>query len=395
MKNNYPTLFVEINDTEFIFVVSDETDNHPKILYHQTIPLETVNNQKIFDHSLYLDIFKKNIFLVENKLKIIFKEVVLILNNFNSSTINLSGLKKLNGSQLLKENVTYLLNSLKSKIQEIEDNKKIIHIFNSNFYLDKKPVINLPIGLFGNIYCHELSFFLINSNDYKNLKQLFSKSNLRLKKIISKSFIEGINIINDNSDINTFFKVKIGELTSQIIYFENSALKYVQSFEFGSDLVLKDISKIIGFKIEDLKYFLSNSNLNSISNDDLIEKKFFKDQNFRKIKKKLIKEIAEARIIEIAQLMLHKNINLKSFLKTKIPIFLELNDKINLECFESSYRLFFSDKENYKLNFYNNNSFEKIYENLNKLVQFGWNKEAVPVVQEKKSLVSRIFDYFT
>ena len=395
MKNNYPTLFVEINDTEFIFVVSDETDNHPKILYHQTIPLETVNNQKIFDHSLYLDIFKKNIFLVENKLKIIFKEVVLILNNFNSSTINLSGLKKLNGSQLLKENVTYLLNSLKSKIQEIEDNKKIIHIFNSNFYLDKKPVINLPIGLFGNVYCHELSFFLINSNDYKNLKQLFSKSNLRLKKIISKSFIEGINIINDNSDINTFFKVKIGELTSQIIYFENSALKYVQSFEFGSDLVLKDISKIIGFKIEDLKYFLSNSNLNLISNDDLIEKKFFKDQNFRKIKKKLIKEIAEARIIEIAQLMLHKNINLKSFLKTKIPIFLELNDKINLKCFESSYRLFFSDKENYKLNFYNNNSFEKIYENLNKLVQFGWNKEAVPVVQEKKSLVSRIFDYFT
>ena len=135
--------------------------------------------------------------------------------------------------------------------------------------------------------------------------------------------------------------------------------------------------------------------MNSISNDDLIEKKFFKDQNFRKIKKKLIKEIAEARIIEIAQLMLHKNINLKSFLKTKIPIFLELNDKINLKCFESSYRLFFSDKENYKLNFYNNNSFEKIYENLNKLVQFGWNKEAVPVVQEKKSLVSRIFDYFT
>ena len=50
----------------------------------------------------------------------------------------------------------------------------------------------------------------------------------------------------------------------------------MQSFEFGSDLVLKDISKIIGFKIEDLKYFLSNSNLNLISNDDLIEKNFLK-----------------------------------------------------------------------------------------------------------------------
>ena len=41
-----------------------------------------------------------------------------------------------------------------------------IQINNSKFYLDNKNYDNLPIGLFGDFYSHELSFTLINSNDY-------------------------------------------------------------------------------------------------------------------------------------------------------------------------------------------------------------------------------------
>ena len=55
--------------------------------------------------------------------------------------INLTGYKKLNGSQLGKDNVTYILNDLKTKLLEIEKNKSIIHIFNSNYLLDKKKLI--------------------------------------------------------------------------------------------------------------------------------------------------------------------------------------------------------------------------------------------------------------
>ena len=65
------------------------------------------------------------------------------------------------------------LNNLKSYINLIETKKNILHIFNSNFYLDNKKIDNLPIGLFGDFYSHELSFVLINSNDYKNLIQIF------------------------------------------------------------------------------------------------------------------------------------------------------------------------------------------------------------------------------
>jgi len=35
-----------------------------------------------------------------------------------------------------------------------------------------------------------------------------------------------------------------------------------------------------------------------------------------------------------------------------------------------------------------------MYNYINTLVQFGWKSEAVPVLQEKKSIITRIFDLF-
>ena len=97
--------------------------------------------------------------MIEQKTNFTFKEVILILDDFEFSYINLTGHKRLNGSQVLKENITYILNTLKSNINECEKNKKIIHIFNNKFNLDKKDINNIPIGLFGDFYTHELSFF--------------------------------------------------------------------------------------------------------------------------------------------------------------------------------------------------------------------------------------------
>ena len=35
----------------------------------------------------------------------------------------------------------------------------------------------------------------------------------------------------------------------------------------------------------------------------------------------------------------------------------------------------------------------KIYFNADKVVQFGWKKEAVPVILEKRSIIARLFDF--
>ena len=47
------------------------------------------------------------------------------------------------------------------------------------------------------------------------------------------------------------------------------------------------------------------------------------------------------------------------------------------------YELFFSDKNNFKLNIIEKDIFDDIYINTNRIVQYGWKKEALPISQEK------------
>ena len=162
------TLYLEINNSSYIFFVGEgDEQNNVKIAYELEIPLKGIEDFRISDlENIYITI-KENIYVIEQNFKHTFKEVIIILDNFNPTFLNVSGYKKLNGTQILRENITYILNNLKSYVNLIETKKTILHIFNSNFYLDNKKIDNLPIGLFGDFYSHELSFVLINSNDYK------------------------------------------------------------------------------------------------------------------------------------------------------------------------------------------------------------------------------------
>ena len=396
MQIESPFLIIEINKLNFIFIVGKTDDeNNFHLIEEIKIPISGINENKITELNSIINLIKENIFFIENKIDFTFKETIIILNNFECSLLNFSGFKKLNGMQLTKENITYILNSLKSKVDEIEKEKKILHIFNSKYLLDKKNVENLPIGLFGDFYSQELSFFLINKNDHKNLLNIFNTCNLKIKRIIYKGFIEGVELIKNNANLESFFQIKIEENNSQIIFFENSAIKYVQDFNFGSNIIIKDISKVTAMKVDIIKNFLINFDIaRDLKGNEFLEKEYFKNDNFRKVKKKLILEVAAARIKEISDVILFKNINIVNFLKKKSPLYLNISDQAHLINFKNYFLEYFSEEKKVEVNFLENNDIINIYQNAMKLVQFGWKKEAVPIIHEKKSLVSRFFDFF-
>lgn len=394
MSLNSPNLFVEINNHQFIFVAMKNDDQDEiKILQKNIVSIQGVHEKKITNFELVYKTIKNNIYQLEQNLDLVFKEVTLVINNFDCTLIGISGYKRLSGSQLAKENIAYIINSLKSKINEIENKKSILHIFNSKSVIDKKTTENIPIGLFGDFYSHELSFFCMNMNDCKNLHNIFKKCNLRVKKIISKNFIEGATIINNNPEVDTFFKIELNKNDAEIFFFENSSLKFCENFKFGTDLIIQDISKIIALDYDLVKNILvSLGDFKNQLEDDLIEKKYFNEKNFRKIKKSLIIDIAKARIQEIAEVIMLKNINFQSFKKKNVPIFLIIEDKKNLNNIEDIFKASFSKDSQFTLEITDKIILDKIYENAYKIVQYGWKREAVPIVNEKQSIISRFFN---
>ena len=393
MSDKYLNLYLEIKSSNFIFYVEEnDNQNNSKISYKLDVPVIGLEENRILDFEKVFDIIKKNIFLAEQNQKCTFKEIVLILSNFETSFTNLSGYKKLNGSQIVRENITYILNTLKFYIDQFEKKKTILHIFNSKFLLDDKKIENPPVGLFGDFYSHELSFSLIEKNDLKNLQNLFEKCNLRIKKILLKNYVKGVYISERHLDKDTFYFLEINANNSRIFYFENSCLKFEQSFKFGCEIILKDISKITLLKKETIEKILNEVEFNNkILDDELIDRKYFEKESFKKIKKKLILEIIKARINEILEIMIFKNINLQYYNKVPKALFFQLSASCNFQCIKRNYVNIFSQKGIIDLRDFDELSHENLVKTASKLVHFGWKKEAIPFTKTKKSLIARFF----
>lgn len=392
MNDKYFNLYLVIKSSHFIFYVVEIENNSAKIKYKLDVPTIGLKDNKISNFEKIFDSIKHNIYLIEQNQKHTFKEIILILNNFETSFVNISGYKKLNGSQILRENITYILNTLKIYVDKFEEKKKILHIFNSKFLLDSKKIENPPIGLFGDFYSHELSFSLIDKNDYKNLQNLFEKCNLRIKKVLLSNYIKGVFISKKNSDLDTFYFLEIDIDKSKIFYFENNCLKFEQSFKFGYDIIFNDISKITLLKKETIEKILNKIELNQTTlNEELIEKEFFKNENFKKIKKKLIFEIIEARINEILEIIIFKNINFQYCNKSPKPLFLQFSNEFNFKSIESIYKTILSQQGLPDVRHLDETSPESLLDTANKIVHFGWKKEAIPFTKTKKSLIARFF----
>ena len=129
-----------------------------------------------------------------------------------------------------------------------------------------------------------------------------------------------------------------------------------------------------------------------IKQDDLIERKFFEEDNYIKIKKKLIYDIALARIEEILDVILFKNINLKNYRKQKMFLFYEIDEKIKSKSIKDLFKNSFENRDKMALKILDNCTNESLLKTANRIVHFGWKKEAIPTTHTKKTILARFFD---
>ena len=156
-------LIIEINDDNFIFIVGeyDESINF-KILSKVKKKASGIQNGRVIDLDKSYVIVKNCLDDLEEEASFVFKNVNLIINFNDYECINVTGFKKLYGDQLLKDDIFFILNNLKRQISENENNKSILHLFNTRYFLDDNEHDNLPIGLSGNFYNHQIHTNIIS-----------------------------------------------------------------------------------------------------------------------------------------------------------------------------------------------------------------------------------------
>jgi cell division protein FtsA len=394
MQINEPCLIIDLNDNKLIFfVITFNEKKDFKIIKKIILDSVGVQNGRVVNIEIVSKLLKKTINIIEDEINYFFSNVAIIINPNQINCLNVSGYKKLNGSKVSSEDVVYILNDIKKIILESENSDSLIHLFNSNFSLDSDNLENLPIGLFGEFYNQNMTFFLVNKNILKNIKSVFSNCGLNIQKIILKPFAEGIYLLSNNQIDKNVTILRLEKNRINISLFKKKSYVFTEDFEFGFDLIIKDISKLCSLKIEEVENFMKEIELKNIieNNRELyLEKKYFYISPYRKIKYQLILDIITARVEELFEICYQKNINIKN---------LKSNDKVYIYVESSEYYANIQYvMENSKLvpldSIYNNNTLQSLLAGVNgacELISKGWEKEAIPISHKKKSLISLFF----
>ena len=96
-----------------------------------------IKKGKVINFDYTVKTINKDLQDIEQKVKIVFKNISVVLNQKDIFCTNLSGFKKLNGSKVEKRDLDYILNEAKSSISKNQEKNSILHILNSNFIIDK------------------------------------------------------------------------------------------------------------------------------------------------------------------------------------------------------------------------------------------------------------------
>ena len=398
MEIEKPYLFTEINDNFFNFLVVEYNEELDfKIIYSKSVKSEGVSLGKIFNLETCFEIIQKNINQIEKEVNFIFNKVTVISDIFNLECLNISSGKKLNGAQVTEDDISYILNNIKKLVVDNEPNKSILHLFNSNFVIDDVISKKIPIGLFGEFYNQHLTFYLLSKTDLKNFKSIFNRCKINIERIFLKNFVEGINLINKEKINSKFALINIYGKKSNISFFDNLSPIYSENFKFGSDIIIQDISKICSFSFNTAKKIIFENNFDQIDknlNKKYLPEKYFDETKFRKISFSHIKNIIDARIEEITDLIYENNINLKEIKNKNDLVYIYFQDEGIFKNLVLSFKKNFSNLENFK-------SFKQTKDELMnacissaELLGKGWEKEAIPITQSKKSIISRIFSSF-
>ena len=385
-------LIIELDDDKIkygVFETNEESDY--KLLTKKISNNAGIEKGKILDLDQSVKTISADLHNIEKKVSKVFKSISVVLNQKDVFCTNLSGFKKLNGSKVEKRDLDYILNEAKNSISKNQRNNSILHILNSNFILDKTKQKKMPINIFGDHLSLDMTFVSIPENNLKNIKEIFSKSDLKIDRVISKPFAENINLLNLNKNLKNFISINFGNELTTISLCQNSSLVFFKTFPFGTNSIYNDIKQLCSINKNEIATVLENLQDNQ---SGYIDKKFFVSSNYKKLSVNHFMEIINARIKEIINFTFNNNKNLDYYEKRI--------EKINF---------FFEDACIYK----NLGHIFKEYLNLNdniigaeclsrddigtlygaaELLFNGWPNEAIPFSNRKKSIISGFFERF-
>ena len=365
------------------------------------IEKKTHSNVNIEDINLH-DFEKKIKELIQTTEKQInyhIKDLNVMLDLSNFSSIDVSLKKNYEGKNISLEDIQILLQESRQMFQENNKNNKIIHMIVKKFIFDEKVFLEIPEN---NLKCNnltlEIKFICYPNNILDKIQNIFNYNDVVINNFSCSTYVKSLNYnkLFQNHEKKIF--LDIGFKKTCLAVYEKDVLIHLNSIPVGGNHITSDISQILKLSREDSEILKKSLNKTEtiFSDNDEIEK----DEIVNKLKlinkdisEDLLKKVIYARIEEIINLSF-KKINFDQSIKDNnyILVFIGEGSKIlnkNAIYLENKYHFI------NEMNFYEENV-ELICRSAHNISHNNYNNEVNLVSKKPKKIgfFEKLFNLF-
>jgi cell division protein FtsA len=300
---------IEISDIYIKCVIFKIDKNITEILSTSITPSDGIHNDVVKNLTKASSVIRSCISAAEKKAKVSLKKINVIFEQPDFLCTKFSKHKKIDGAKIHKDDIEFLVKESKKQLVRNDKNHSIIHIFNHNYIVDQKTFIEEPINIYADLLTHEMTFITAPKNNLRNINQVFSDCDIKIERLISRTFALGANILNKNELETGSILIDLGFEKISLGIFKNLALVHSITFPLGANHITKDISKVCSLDLEESENIKSNINFSFFENQNIfdennyLKRNYFINSNFRKISKDLVLNVIKARLDEIVNML--------------------------------------------------------------------------------------------
>ena len=373
-------------------------NNIPEVLSSSITQSEGIHNGVIINIAKASNAIRMCIASAEKNAKQLIKNINVIIEQPEFLCTKFSKHRKINGSMIHKDDISFLLKEAKKQVTLNDSNQSIIHIFNHNYIVDGKKFAEEPIDVFADLLSHEMTFITMSKNNIKNINQAFINCDVEIDRFLSCTFTLAAKLLDYDELQFGSVLIDIGHEKTSLGIFKNLAPVHSVTFPIGINHIIKDLSKVCSINLEDSKNiikkinFLFENNKDFFDEGNYLKNSFLNNSSFKKISKSLLFSVIKTRIDEIFAII-NKQILINSSdsgSKNNILLVGGGSNLINVEKYASN----FLDTNVKKINEIKNEGIDfKFASCLGalKIINDGWETEAIP---EKVNRYSKKTSFF-
>jgi len=197
-KKNFH-IYLEFSYTEFNIAAFNKINN--KLEYSNQKLYKSYFNNNELNFDILQNFVEKNILEVEKAIGEFVKDIYLMIETPQSTSINLSVLKNNEGNKITKQDVMYLIQDAKQQILKSNSAIEIIHIITENYNLDNKNHNFLPLDANCKKFSIDIKFICFPKDLLRNFEQLFLKQQIFINKFICSNYVKTFNSKNNEKHI--------------------------------------------------------------------------------------------------------------------------------------------------------------------------------------------------